>query len=452
MATVPQIAASTTLNHEIGEKIMIYRRSFLRGLFALGLLPLAKTSAIAASEMDTPPTPSSDNDPHYWKWVRRQFLFPPGEAYFNTGTLGASPRQVVDAVTASIRDVEATMITHYDYKPEHVEYIAGYRPQIELRKKAGSIINANEREIALVQNATMGINLIAHGLDLKPGDEVLITDQEHVGAHGPWELREKRQGILVRKLTIPIPTPDPETVVKIFADAINPRTRVIAVPHVTSKYGIVLPVRQLCELARQHGIFTLVDGAQSVGQLRVDVKEIGCDAYAGSPHKWLLAPPGNGVLYVREESAHGIWPTLASAQWDNYNAADGIFRLMQFGTANLSLLVGLDAALDFHLAIGPERLQKRIIGLADRLRAGLLAVKGVTVFSPTHPALAGAIVTYGVKGSTGPKIQDELWNRKKIRVRAQGQDGVRQSVHLYNSPEEIDATLEIIKSLAANPI
>jgi len=237
-------------------------------------------------------------------------------------------------------------------------------------------------------------------------------------------------------------------VVKIFADAISPRTKVIAVPHITGKYGIVLPVQKICELGRQRGLFTFVDGAQAVGQLRVDVKAMGCDAYATSPHKWLFAPPGNGLLYIREERAKDVWATLASAQWDNYS--DGVFRLMQFGTANLSLLVGLDAALDFHQRIGSERIEKRIIGLADRLRSGLRKINGVNIFSPSHPALAGAMVTYGVNGVTGHQLQDGLWNQKKIRVRAQGDEGVRQSVHIYNSPEEVDATLEVVRSLAKN--
>ncbi|MDB6064897.1 MAG: aminotransferase, class [Pedosphaera sp.] len=434
---------------------MIYRRNFLRGLFALGLLPAVKVTSLDSSSTvvtdseKIPGWPDAD-DKHYWEKIRRQFSIPSDEVYFNTGTLGASPRQVTAAMIAETLNLEKT-IAHYDYKPEHPEYIAGYRPQAELRRKAGTVINASEHEVALVQNATMASNLIANGLELKPGDEVLITDQEHPGARGPWELRAKRQGIIVRQLPIPIPTPDPESVIKIVADAITPRTRVIAVPHVTSKYCIVLPVREICELARKHDIFTLVDGAQAAGQLRVDVKQIGCDAYATSPHKWLFAPPGNGLLYVREEKLKDIWATLASAQWNNYAPADGIFRLMQFGTANFALLTGLNAALDFHLRIGSERIEKRIIGLADQLRVGLQKIKGATIHSPTHPALAGAMVNYGITGVTGPQLQEALWTRQKIRVRAQGQEGVRQSVHVYNSPREIDATLAVVQALAANP-
>jgi isopenicillin-N epimerase len=429
------------------------RRSFVRSMTALGLWPLTQAPGLASGPPDAPgaagaPAWTGEDDPAYWSWVRQQFSIPLDEAYFNTGTLGACPRPVLDAVLESMREMEKT-IAQYDYRPEHPEYIAGYRAQEELRKKAGGILNASAGEIALLQNATMGINFIANGLELKPGDEVLITDQEHPGALGPWELRAKRQGIAVKKLVIPVPTLDPQTIVNVFADAIGPRTKAIAVPHVTSRFGIVMPVREICELGRARSVFTLVDGAQAVGQLRVDVKKIGCDAYACSPHKWLLAPPGNGLLYVRQDRQSQIWATLASAHWNDYTPESGLFRLMQFGTANEALLDGLNAALDFYVRIGPERIERRTLALAASLRNGLQEIKGVTISSPLHPALAGALISYGVAGVTGLQLQDELWSRKKYRVRSQGGAMVRQSVHLYNSPEEIAGTLEVVRSLAA---
>ena len=435
------------------EPVRIPRRAFFRGLTVLGLWPLTegRTSASDLAEVARPESQRhwvAPDDPHYWSWIRQQFSIPSEEAYFNTGTLGACPRPVLEAVLESMREMEET-IAHYDYRSEHPEYIAGYRPQIELRKKAAGILNATAAEIALLQNATMGINFVANGLELKAGDEVVLTDQEHPGALGPWELRAKRQGIVVKKVVIPVPTPDPETVVGRFADALSPRTKVVAVPHITSHYGIVMPVRQLCDLGRERGAFTLVDGAQAAGQMRVDVKRIGCDAYACSPHKWLLAPPGNGLLYVREERQRDLWATLGSAQWDNYERGSGLFRLMQFGTANAALLVGLEAAVDFYQRVGPERIEQRTLELAEKLRKGLHKIQGVSVYSPVHPALAGAIVTYGITGLTGPDLQDQLWSRKKYRVREAGPLAVRQSVHYYNSPEEVEGTLEVVNLLAA---
>jgi len=207
------------------------RRDFLRSVAALGLWPLAND--IAPSPRPALKWPAPD-DAHFWRWLRAQFDIPKGETYFNTGTLGAMPRPVLEAVADHMREIEKT-IAHYDYRPEHPEYFAGYRKQDELRAKVASVINATAPEVALVQNATMGSNFIGNGLELQPGDEVLMTDQEHVGNRGPWELREKRQGIVLKKLPIGTPPPDPDAVVKIFAEAITPRTRAIDVPHITSK-------------------------------------------------------------------------------------------------------------------------------------------------------------------------------------------------------------------------
>lgn len=423
------------------------RRHFFRAMVAPAVWPLAAT--VRAKTDDPKKAPAEDHwptpdDPHYWRWIRQQFLIPSDEAFFNTATLGACPRQVLDAVTEDMRSVEQTL-AHWDYRPENPDWFSGYRPFLELREKLAQLIHAKGDEIALTQNATMGMNFLAHGLTLQPGDEVLSTDQEHPGGRCGWELRAQRHGIIYRQLEIPVPTPDPETVIRIFAEAITPRTRVITLPHISSMLGIVMPVSQICKLARRRGIFTIVDGAQAIGQLHVNVKEIGCDAYYSSPHKWLLAPPGNGFLYIRQDKLNDVWTTLCSGEWNNYR--DGAYRLMQYGTGNRSLLKGLEAAIDFHLRIGPDRVQRRIISLANRLREGLRSIKGVTILSPVHPELAGAMVTYRVDGLTGPQLMDELWKRK-IRVRSMGVDnGVRQSVHIYNSPEEIDATLQIVRGL-----
>jgi isopenicillin-N epimerase len=156
------------------EQLRMPRRAFVRGLTALGLWPLTGVQGRASDLAGVPAASGlqswvADDNPHYWSWIRRQFSIPPDEAYFNTGTLGACPRPVLEAVVESMREMEKT-IAHYDYRPEHPEYIAGYRPQEELRAKAGGILNATAAEIALLQNATMGINFIANGLELESGD------------------------------------------------------------------------------------------------------------------------------------------------------------------------------------------------------------------------------------------------------------------------------------------
>jgi selenocysteine lyase/cysteine desulfurase len=260
-------------------------------------------------------------------------------------------------------------------------------------------------------------------------------------------MRAKRDGIVVNHVRIPIPPRDPEEVVQLFQRAITPRTRVLAVPHIISASAIVLPVKRLTALAHEHNCLAIIDGAQAVGQIEVDLQAIGCDAYFSSPHKWLLAPAGNGLFYIRPDRQHSIWTTLCSSEWDN--GAEGLYRFMQYGTGNRSLQAGLGAALDFHFRIGPGRVRARIRSLADRLRSGLKQIPRARINSPLHPELAGATLVYSVEGVPALDLQEALWARKRIRVRSMGDPlGVRQSCHIYNSEAEIDATLEVVEALA----
>ncbi len=427
---------------------MLDRRSFLTTLLTPPLLagpPRAAERDAGAFLADALPPWPEDSDPDFWDRIRDQFYFPRSEAFFNTGTLGATPRPVLERVIEEMRTLQAT-ITRWDYTPRTPNWFSGYSPELPLREKLGRLVNAEAAEIALIQNATFGMNFIAHGIDLKPGDEVVTTDQEHPGGVCGWQTRVKRDGIVWKQVKIPVPANDPDELVRLYAQAITPQTRVVSVPHIISATAVVMPVRRICGLARQHGCLSIVDGAQAVGQVEVDVEAIGCDAYFSSPHKWLLAPAGNGMLYIRRDRQDLFWTTLASAEWDNHK--DSMYRFMQYGTGNRSITTGLDAALDFHFRLGPERARKRIRSLADRLRAGLQRIPGVKINSPVHPELAGAVVVYSVEGVPAAQLQDELWSRKQLRPRAVGDPlGVRQSCQIYNSEAETDATLEVVRDL-----
>jgi len=306
---------------------------------------------------------------------------------------------------------------------------------LPLREKLGKLVNVEGPDIALTQNATFGSSFVAHGLSLKSGDEVILTDREHPGAISAWQERAKLDGIVLKLVPIPTPANDPDKLVDLFGQAITSRTRVLAFPHIISSSAVVLPAKRLTELAHQHGCLSLADGAQALGQIPVDLKDIGCDAYFASPHKWLLAPPGNGMFYIRRDQRDKFQTTLCSFAWDDQS--DGMYRFMQYGTGNRSLLTGLDAALDFHFRIGPDRVYKRIRSLADRLRAGLQQIPRAKIGSPVHPELAGATVCHRVDGLPAAKLECDLV-------------GVRQSCQIYNNEAEIDATLEIVRNLAAH--
>lgn len=385
-----------------------------------------------------------NQEKEFWKKVRAEFCLDPQMTFFNTGTLGAMPRRVLERTINHLR-LTAEKIAEWDYYG--ADWISGYQPWTGIREKAARLLNCEVQELALTENATAGMNYIANGLSLKAGDEILGTDQEHPGGESAWKLAARRYGLIYHQLPLNNPIKSPEEVLEIFVRAMGPKTRVVAIPHIVSGTGAILPVREICAEARRRGLFTVIDGAQTVGQIRVDIRDLGCDAYYGSFHKWLCAPAGNGFLYLSKEKAKEIWTTLASSQWDNQE--DHGFRLSQRGTGNLSLLLGLDATLDFHLELGPERVYARIKQLGDYLRTRLQEVPGINIFTPLHPQMAAGITAYNIEGLTGNFIQDELWKRGRIRLRSRGEAlGVRQSTHIYNSMEEIDRTIAILQEIS----
>ncbi len=427
------------------------RRDFLARLSASGVAASGLAAAFVPgfdpfAGRPSPPLPRTDDDAALFAAARQRFLFPPSVTYCNTGTLGAVPRDVMDVMVDGLRRLEAEL-PDWPYFQADGEPLTGYQQLVDFRTEVGALINAPAEEVAFTQNATMGMSFLANGVDLAPGDEILTTNQEHSGGIGGFHLRARRSGAVVREL----PLADalargPEGIVQLFADAITPRTRVLMFSHITSGRGVVMPAQALCTLARERGALSFVDGAQAVGQVAVDVKALGCDAYAASPHKWLLAPKGTGILYIRKDVQPRIWNTLASGRFEDDGS--GAFRFMQFGTGSPAVIWGLQAAVRFMSQLGIERVARWDAMLTTRLRAGLARMPHVQLVSPADPRLAAGITTFGVRGRDGRELQDALW-AQKIRVRSQGAPGVRLSAHFYVSPADIDRVLEVVAGLRA---
>ena len=385
--------------------------------------------------------PFAESDAAVFAEARKHFLIPKGVTYCNTGTLGASPREVVDALVNGTRALE-TRLAAWAYLQPEGEPLTGYEPSLELRNAVGAFINAKPDETAITQNATMSMNFLANGLDLAPGDEVITTDQEHGGCISPWRLKAKRFGIVVKELRLDDGTKDgADGVVKLFADAMTPKTKAVMFSHVVSGLGTLMPARELCAMIRDRGALALVDGAQAVGQIQVDVKALGCDAYVASPHKWMMAPKGTGFLYIRRDIQDRFWTTLASSHWDDHE--NGAFRFMQYGTGAVPVHEGLIAALKFIDKIGMPRIERWDAMLTKRLRDGLSRIPAAHLSSPADPRLASAITTFRVEGVKARALQEALWARR-IRVRPQSDArGVRLSAHIYMSPSDVDTVLDV---------
>lgn len=427
---------------------MISRRKVLKSLGLTALSLPALTGSSMASNLSASPSFPDADDPTFWKGVRNQYMLSKDQVFFNTGTVGAMPRVVAERMNKHVNYM-ASNVADWAYKDDNAErFIAGYQHLLFIRNKVAKLLNGDAKYIALTDNTTNAMSYIAQGMELKAGDEIITSNQEHGGGISSWKVREKRDGAVVKMLEIPKPIQSNEEVIDIIVKSFTPKTRVLMLSHIISGSGAILPAKEICAEAKKRGIFTVLDGAQTTGHIKVDLTDIDCDAYVGCFHKWIGAPAGTGYMYVKPEHMKDLWTTVASYRWDNHD--DEGFRFTQRGTGNFSVLEGLDAALDFYFQIGPDKAYERIKFLGDRLREGLRKINKVKIYSPADNVMCAGITVYNIDGFTGTRLQDTFWEKAKMRPRASGDAfGVRHCTHIFNSVEEIDKALSIVKQLAS---
>jgi len=416
---------------------MLNRRNFLSS-------SLAATAALGWrghiwAQLESAPKQLPDralfdqNEDNYWRELRKQFLIPTDEIYLNNGTVGSSPVPVLRAIFEGYETTEK--MNQQD--PEDYP-IWGYAAWNEFRDPLAAFVGCHRDEIAILRNATEANSYIANGTDLKAGDEVLITDQEHPGGEHPWDLRAKRYGIVIRKIKLPKPPKDAAQVLNLFSDAITPRTRVIFFSHITTVTGVVLPAKEICALARSKGIISAVDGAHVPGMMRLNLHEIGCDMYSSSPHKWLQAPKGSGFLYVRDEVIDRLWNTIATEGWDDPKLRAE--RFQRIGSSNVPALWGLRASIQLANEIGMDRIERRHRQLCDYILAAMIQ-RGAESWTSPDPNLRCALATVNVPPVPRMDLENWLWKERKIRIRGGEPNKLRLSTPYYLSKQDIDRFL-----------
>lgn len=414
------------------------RRAFLRNSAAMAAaltLTPRLLAQMAAAPASLPARTLFDRDPEaYWAELRRQFLIPEDEVYLNNGTVGSSPRPVLEAIFKSYEETEKMAQADPEDYP-----IWGYGAWNEFRDPLAGFVGCTRDEIALVRNATEANNYIANGVDMKAGDEVLMSDQEHPGGEQPWQLRAKRYGIVVKKFILPKPPKDPGEILNRLRDAITDRTRVIFVSHISTVTGVVLPAKEICALARSKGILSALDGAHVPGMMKLDVHDLGCDMYSSSPHKWLQAPKGSGFLYVRDEVIDRLWSTIATAGWDEPQLRAE--RFQRIGSSNVPALWGLRASIQLANDIGMERIEARHRQMADYIH-GEMVKRGAESWTSPDPTLRCAIATVNVPPVKRMDLENWLWQQHKIRIRGGDPNKLRLCTPYYLRKRDVDRFLE----------
>jgi isopenicillin-N epimerase len=416
---------------------MLDRRNFLSTGFAA---TLAFRGSLLTQLQNLPTTlPDHSvldkNEDAYWSELRKQFLIPEDEIYLNNGTVGSSPAPVLRAIFDAYTATEKLD----QHEPEDYP-IWGYASWNEFRDPLAEFVGCRRDEIALLRNATEANSYIANGIDMKPGDEVLMTDQEHPGGEHPWNLKAKRYGIVVKKITLPRPVKDAAQVLSLFNDAITPRTRVIFFSHITTFSGVVLPAKEIAALARSKNILSAVDGAHVPGMMRLNIHELGCDMYTSSPHKWLQSTKGSGFLYVRDEVIDRLWNTIVTEGWDDPKIRAE--RFQRIGSSNVPALHGLRASIKFANDIGLDRIERRHRELGDYLLAEMQQ-RGATSWTSPDPALRCAIITVNAPPVVRLDLENWLWHSHKIRIRGGAEPSkLRLSTPYYIQKPDIARFLE----------
>lgn len=397
------------------------RRRFLAGLGAVLSAPAAGEEA-------------------YWSSVRGQFPFSEERVPMNAANLCPSPRTVSDRVTELTRDIDTDC--SFQNRRKFAELLERARTRIAAQ------LGVSADEVAIVRNTSEANNIVNNGLPLRPGDEVVLWDQNHPTNNVAWDVRAARFGLTVRRVSTPRRPKDAGELVAAFERAFSPRTRVLAVTHVSNTSGVRLPVRQLAELARQRGLFFHVDGAQSWGALRVNLRELGCDSYSASAHKWFMGPKEAGILYVRAERVPEIWPNTVAPGWGDDADPDvkGARKFESLGQRDDACLAALGTAAEFHEAIGLARIEARVLELARALKEGLLEA-GAKLVTPLEPELSAGVCVMEAPPASRQALVDRLYYEHGIAAAASG--GLRLCPHVYNTREHVDRAIRAVRATRA---
>ncbi len=380
----------------------------------------------------------SATDESFWFEVQQAFTVDRSLINLNNGGVCPSPAVVQEA-----------MKRHLDYSNLAPAYTMWriLEPQREaVRRGLARTFGASEEEIAITRNASESPQICQFGFDLRPGDEVLTTDQDYPRMITTWKQRERREGIVLRQFSIPVPAEDPNQIVSLFEENLTPRTRLILMCHMINLTGQILPVREVVRMARRRGIPVIVDGAHAFAHIDFQHSDLNCDYYAASLHKWLFAPHGTGLLYVRKRKIRDLWPMMAAGA----NLLRDIRKFEEIGTHPAANFLAIAEALTFHEGIGPARKVARLRYLTRYWAKRLLENERVHLNTSLKPEFSGALANFRIDGLDSRDLVRHLWNEHRILVTGIAHKdchGIRVSPAVYTTLPELDRFCDAVESV-----
>ena len=383
--------------------------------------------------------PQIHASPAAWDSLWKEFPLQKGLLYMNAANIAPAPTSVWREYQRQLADFQANPAFQ---NREQYKALAE-----TVRSRAARYVGADPEEIAITRNTSEGSNLIAQGVRLKSGDEVVITSHNHPSNGESWKLRAQQAGASVVTVPTPVGARSSSELIDAIAQRVTAKTRVIAVSHFTNVTGLLFPVRELAELAKQRGAWFHVDGAQSFGWLKLDLHALGMDSFTGSMHKWAMGPLESGILYVKRERLEEVSPAILSHDyWADHPS--GIRKFELLGQRDDARLKGMEKTFDFLEGLGSSAIEARTREIAFKLRASLDKVAGVEVRGSGEKQVSGPVMMVNFPGKDLKKLYDALWDRYKLAVAvtpAGDARGIRFSPHVYNTAADIDKVVGALR-------
>jgi selenocysteine lyase/cysteine desulfurase len=384
-------------------------------------------------------------DEDFWAEIGQNFTIDRSVVNLNNGGVSPAPAIVQEAMKRQLDFANSA-------PPPYALWQIAPPLREAVRERLAAHWGVDAEEIAITRNSSEGLQICQFGIDLKRGDEVLTTTQDYPRMITTFKQRERREGLVLRQIKIPVPTEDLTRIVALYEENITPRTRLILVSHMINITGQILPVREIVAMARRRRIPVIVDGAHALAHFDFKLPDLDCDYYATSLHKWLFAPHGTGLLYVRRDKIRGLWPLMAApAAMD-----DNIRKFEEIGTHPEANTLAIAEALGLHQAIGGARKEARLVYLRDTWAKRLLAsgrVRLHTSLKPGPPRLACGLATFQLDGIDPIKLQAHLWDKHRILTTAIVHDefqGLRVSPSVYTTLEELDRFCTAVERVIRN--
>ncbi|MEQ8768261.1 MAG: aminotransferase class V-fold PLP-dependent enzyme [Planctomycetota bacterium] len=374
-------------------------------------------------------------DEAFWAVVRQAYDQSAHFVNLESGYYSPAARPVLEAQIENLERINET--PSFYMRRRRVE------EREALRRLVADFAGSTPEELAIVRNTTEALNVVIHGLELEDGAEALMAEQEYPSMLEAFEQRHRRYGLKLQTLTLPNVPESPEAIVELYRRAITPKTKVVLVSYVVFLNGLILPVKEICRVAHEAGAEVIVDAAHAFAHVDFDIRDLGCDYFATSLHKWLGAPLGNGLLWVKRDKIPKVWPLFG----DTRVAPDDIRKFEHIGTHSIPTKLAIADAIRFHQSIGGERKEARLRYLKDRWANRVKDIQGVTLNTPLDPRKSCAIANFEVAGQEPKETAERLFDRYRLFT-VGVKTGVRVAPNLHNTLDDIDRLVTAVEELS----